>query len=442
MFDPLKTEPSVPKPANLVVAFMPSWRRAEAKAILDKSDGASARLLARLIARENARIRIRAALVVLPASLLLIRAAPIPEYSWYISLLVSVCLTLATSTALTCLPSRLETVALETLSQGGEVQYIGPLLEVLQRQNLNDVLREKIKQALARLLPQCTQKVFDQFTPLQRRSLCGILSYDLRDSNRTLHLAVFRILGQWGDRTCLGILYHQATGEATIPLVQTAAQDSVEQMGRRLSFGSLYRIPEYTDKLLPQLHPNGLTYLDYQLCATCIMALRQMVPQLTLHNYKHVLSEDHRDGLYRLLTERSLYGNYRYGKYELFLEIIAAAGRLRDMRATSFLQIVALTEAPTFGAKQLRTAARDTLRLLEAEGEKEKESRTLLRSAAAPTSQAGELLRPVAPSASATLPLQLLRPANAQEERLPFDQVFPLEAEVNVLIQSRKADSS
>jgi hypothetical protein len=435
MPDPSKTEKPRPKPENLFVALLPSWSRTRAQAIMNKGNGESARLLNRVIARENARIRIRTAIIVLPTSLLLIRAAPISEPPWYVAVLASIGLTLMASYALTCLPSRLETVAMETLSQGEDLLYIGPLLAALQKRNLNEPMRERIKQALARLLPHCTQQVFDLLTPMQRRSLYGILDDEVRPCHLKLHLAVLSLLGQWGDRRCLGVLYRQATEEAANPDVRTAARDSVEQMCRRLNFGALHRMPEYSERLLSQLRAIGMNaFFDYQVCATCIMALRRMVPQLTPDNYKSVLSEDHRDRLYQLLTERSLYGTYRYGKDELFLEIIAAAGRMRDIRAISFLQIIALNEAPTVGAKQLRASARETLRLLEAEVEKEKESRTLLRGALSPAAQATQLLR-AAPTASVTAPDELLRSA-AAEQRSPVDPASRSEAGTDLLLRN------
>jgi hypothetical protein len=435
MPDSSKAEPSVPKPENLFVALLPPWSRSRAQTIMKKSDGERARLLHRVIARENARVRIRTAIIVLPASLLLIHAAPISEPPWYVAVSASLGLTLLACSALTCLPSRLETAALETLSQGEDILYIGPLLAALQKRNLSEPMREKVKQALARLLPHCTQEVFERLTLIQRRSLTGILEDELRPGHLRLHLAVLNLLGQWGERGRLGVLYRYATEEATHPEVRTVARECVEQMCHRLHFGALHRIPEYSEKLLSQLRAIGINaFFDYQVCATCIMALRRMVPQLTADNYKSVLSENHRDLLYQLLIERSLYGNYRYGKNELFLEIIAAAGRLRDTRAIRFLQIIALNEVPTVNAKQMRAAARETIRILEAEVEKERESRTLLRGAASPATQAAHLLRAM-PVVSQTAPDELLRPAVVQNELLPFGQGSRSEAEADVLIR-------
>lgn len=414
MFESLETDQPLPKPENLVIALSPPWKRAAMQTHLDRRDGTTARLLSRLVLKEDARTRLQTAFVVLPTTLILIRLAPISQPSWPVSVLLSACLTLTVASALTCRPSRLEEAALETLVRGESAQYIGPCLEVLQTRNLNAPMRDKILQALGRLLPQCTQEIFDQFTPLQRHSLNELANCDQRDNYVPLHLAMLNILGQWGDTASLGIVYRQATMETTHALLRRAARENVEQISRRLDFGTLKHIPEYVGRLGPQLYPTGI---DYKECGICIMALRRLVPQLTPENVKSVLSESQRDSLYELLVKRSLYGNHRYGKDELFLEIIAAAGRLQDTRAIRALQETARSGAPTNEAKRLRAAAGETCRALQACLEKQKESRVLLRGASPPAHPEEELLRAAPAIADTTAPQELLRVAAPQENR-------------------------
>jgi hypothetical protein len=139
-----------------------------------------------------------------------------------------------------------------------------------------------------------------------------------------------------------------------------------------------------------------------------LYTLLALVPKLTATNYREILSTADRDRLYGLLYP-AIIGSYGFDRIKLYREIVVTLERVGDTRGMNMLHQVAVMAAPTDGAKQLRTAAQEAMRVLRRQIEKEKVSKTLLRASSAPENLPWELLRPAAPTESETEPTELLR---------------------------------
>lgn len=411
-----------------LLTLLPERQRAETESILAQNDARSLQLLTHIIVSEHTNRRTRALLLVGPGALI------------WIALLISVVhemapwplkvaglagtLMLALS-PLTSIPTARERAAVEAIVLNEDKHSIGALLEVVQIFNLPGALHRKSKQILIRLLNSLTPADCALLAPAQHRQLYHLLNYVHRDCDLALRLAAIAALQQIGDVQCLGVLYALAAGEAATPTAQTvrqAAQDCLERIRFRLDFAPVARISEYTEVLIHQLQSEAI---DNQVCATSLLAMRQLLPQLNTANFHRILSERDRDRLYQLLILPAwLFNQPRYGIIELQEEILRTAHRLVDTRALVPVRKVAYVQIPHPAAKQLRTVARETLQLLEIQLEREKESRTLLRGASAPASPSGELLRAAGSPEWRIAPNELLRAS------LPEEEVSPPEIEL------------
>ena len=307
---------------------------------------------------------------------------------------------------------------MENVVFSGGKHSIGALLETLQISHLPPALRKKSKQLLIGLLLSLTTEDADLLTPVQRQQLYRNLNYMQRDSEMELRLATVAALLQVGDQNCLGVLYALASGEATTPTARTvrqAARDCIERLQFRLDFAPVSKIAEYTGTLIHQMQSEAG---DPQISVTCMLALRQLLPRLEPTSYRSILSERDRDRLYQLLLMPSwLFNQNHYGISEVQEEILHTAQRLADTRALASVRKVAFAQIPNPAARHLYTLARKTLTLLEAQVEREKESKTLLRGASDPANPARELLRAAAPGDATTASDELLRASVPYSER-------------------------
>ena len=423
-----------------LLALLPRRMRKEAAVMLERGDARSLQLLTDIISSEHTKRRTRAVVIVVPSAMAvagtLLAAAttgfPLP---WYMGVAGISGFFLLLLSMLTGIPTALEKAAVEAVVLSSDKHSIGALLEGLQIHNLPGALQEKNKQALIRILQSLTPEDADLLTPVQRSQLHRSLSYIQRDNNKELRLATLTALQQVGDWTCLGVIYTLLAGEAATDTAQTvraAARDCIEALRLRLDFGSVTKIPEYTESLIHQMQSEGP---DYQISAVCMLALRRLLPLLHSGNYRDVLSERQRDHLYQLLTLPLMFHQHRHGNSEIQEEILRTAHRLGDTRALPSVRKIAFVQAPNPAARQLRTTALETLRLLEEQVVKEKESKTLLRGASAPASQPHELLRAAAPTESMTAANELLRASVVQQERPAIKIELPNEERKAVLLQ-------
>ena len=425
-----------------LLALLPAKVRGEAACILEKKDEQSLQLLTNIISTEHANRRIRALLVLVPGASMLIGALlsmASGTMPWYMGIAGLSGVVLLPLSLLTASPTALEMAAVETVVLSGDKHSIGALLETLPIFALPAALRQKRKEALIGLLQSLTVEDTALLPPAQLGQLCHNLNYIQRDSEMELRLATLTALQHIGDPQCLGAIYMLAAGEAathTAQMVRAAARSCAEKLGVRLDFGPVTNIPEYTDSLVLQMQSEGP---DYQVSAVCMLALRQLLPKLQASDCHSVLSERQRDRLYQLLTLPLMIHQDRYGINELQEEVLRTAHRLADTRALASVRKIASVQTSSPAAKQLRTTARETLRLLEAQAEKEKESRTLLRGASSPHAGVEELLRAAAPSESLTTSSELLRSSILPQEPAPFKIELPAEESTAALLQ-RSAD--
>jgi len=403
-----------------LLALLPEKEREETAAILAQNDGRSLQLLTDIIVSEHTNRRTRALLLVGPGAIIWIALliSVVQETTpWPLKIAGLAGTLMLALSPLTSIPTAREKAAVEAIVLNEDKHSIGALLEVVQIFNLPGDLYLKSKQLLIRLLKSLTPTDCALLTPAQHRQLHHLLNYIQRDADLALRLAAIAALQQIGDHQCLGVLYALASGEAATSTAQTvrqAAQDCLERIRCRLDFAPAARIPEYTEVLIHQLQSEAI---DNQICATSLLAIRQLLPQLNTTNVHRILSERDRDRLYQLLVLPAWLP--RYGLLELQEEILRTAHRLVDTRALVSVRKVAFVQIPHPAAKQLRMVARETLQLLETQVEREKESRTLLRGASAPTSPSGELLRAAVSPESTTAPSELLRSSLPQEELTP-----------------------
>ncbi len=413
MSNPLETEKPLP-PREKLLALMPPKQRTQAADLLAKNDAGALRLLTNILSREHTARRSRAAALAVPGSMMTAAAfmSLVSEtLPWYMGVAGVGGLILLTLSLLTSIPTPLEKAALEAVTESGEKGSIGLLMEGMQALHLFPALRENVKAALARHLQNLTAEDAVLLPPTYRSQLYASLNYIHRDSDLELRLAILKALTEIGDRHGLGAIYILAAGEAATKTAQTvrlAARQCLEQMQTRIDFGPLGKLPLAVEDLIHQMEGEGI---DHQISAVNMLALRQMLPRLTPAHYRAALSERHRDRLYHLLALPLIYDQHRHGNTELQSEILAVAHRMGDTRALASVRKIAFAEAPTQIARDLRTTARETLRLLETLVEKEKESKTLLRGSSAPEAASNELLRATAPAASETDPSELLRAA-------------------------------
>ncbi|MCW3095591.1 MAG: hypothetical protein JWL77_1209 [Chthonomonadaceae bacterium] len=422
-----------------LLTLVPEKHRAETASVLEKNDAASLQLLTNIISSEHANRRTRALLLITTGALLWIGilVCVVNEMApWYLGIAGFVGTLMPALSPLTSVPTALERAAVETAVLSSEKHSIGALLETLQLFHLPPALRKKSRQTLIHLLRSLTPEDADLLTPTQRSQLYRNLNYIQRDSELELRLATIAALQQTGDQTCLGVLYALASGEAATHTAQTvrqAARDCMERLQFRLDFAPVSKISEYTDILINQMQSEAS---DPQISATCMLALRQLLPQIDTTNYRSLLSERDRDRLYQLLVLPSwLFSQNRYGINEVQEEILRTAHRLADTRALASVRKIASVHIPHPAAKQMRTTARQTLHLLEAQVEREKESKTLLRGASAPADRDQELLRAASPAETATAPTELLRASLPHPERLPVQIVLPTEESKAALLQ-------
>ncbi len=341
MSDTLKPEDPT-RQIETVVALLPPKVRAKAQERLSESNEKRVQLLNRMILKESAKRRVRSKATSLPGSLLLLGclAAALRSNTsvGYIATLSLSFIILCMHYKLVRFPSRLEKAAQELLQMGQEPGTIGPLLADLQARST--VQRTQARESLIELLPEVTPAAFQNLTPTQRDSLYGTLSYAQRNTDVDLRLSVLDALRVAGDNSCLGVVYHLATGEATTETARTireAARECIDCLSVRLDFGTLENLPRYINNVSTQLRAAEPDFHEY---TTALLGLSQMLPQLTPSNYESVLDVNERAHLFSLLplyaATRS--GMYQYRRRNLHLEIVRAAERMGDTRSLYALQ--------------------------------------------------------------------------------------------------------
>lgn len=311
-------------------------------------------------------------------------------------------------------PGRLEQAAFNTLLAQNDKAAIGPLLE--QWAAIDPTQRDPLQQALTRLLLQIEPEDAALLSSTQRQKLYHLLDYITREHRIELRLAVIAALRVIGERGCLKPLYQLASGEAATKgaqAVRAAAQKCLYDLQARLDFGELSDLPAYLKRIYSTEHNTTYPFL---IEADTLYALLSLVPRITSANYRQVLAQEDRERLYRLLKIEMI-ENYTFDRLKLFREIVQMLARVGDTKAVPAIRPVAYMDAPTDGERQLRTAAREALRVLNSLLEKEKVGQSLLRASAAPGVQPDELLRPAGPTVSTTAPQELLRAASTQPEQ-------------------------
>jgi hypothetical protein len=264
-------------------------------------------------------------------------------------------------------------------------------------------------------------------TSAQRNLVHSILddTYYVYTYTLDLSLATVAAMVRIGDRRDLSALYFVASGMAATKkeqAVRTAAQKCLYDLVARLDFGPVERIPDHLKRILSPLETeaNSNQTFRYLSDADSLYALIALLPQLTATNYRQIFPQQtDRDCLYSLLNAATMGSNYGYDRLRLYRKIVSALKRVGDTGAISALRQVAVMEAPTDGAKQLRSAAREALQVLKQQFEKEKVGKTLLRASQAPDTQPDDLLRAAAPAVSETDPQELLRASLSQQEHGP-----------------------
>ena len=330
-----------------------------------------------------------------------------------------------------------EQAAFDYLLQLEDKRSVGLLLELWRSVSANDQYR--IQKAMIVCLPQLDHEDGLKMTALQRERLHGMLHYSYYLQHSDLRLAAIAALERVGGRDSLGSLYQIAAGEAAVKreqAVRAAAQQCLHTLYSRLDFGGPEKIPEYILRLFkaPSSPASPVT-----VHADSLYALIVLLPKLTRENYRQILNPTERDRLCGLLDPATLglYGLYVYDKLKLYREIVRTLERVGDIRAMNMLRHVAVMEAPSDGAKQLRAAAQEALRVLRQQVAKEKVSKTLLRASSAPDAQPDELLRAAAPAESETAPDELLRASGTQWEGRSAQGAFLPAADKDILIQDR-----
>ena len=278
----------------------------------------------------------------------------------------------------------------------------------------------------------------------QRDQIYSILSYVYREYSPELRLAAIAALGRIGARPDLSALYTVASGPAATKAeqgVRTEAQKCLYELVGRLDFGSVESIPYYLKQICTPLNSdlgNSQT-VSYFADADSLYALIALLPQLTATNYRQILPQQvDRDRLYALLNA-AIAGSYGFDRIKLYREIVRALERVGDTKAMNILRQVSAMDAPTDSSRQLRAAASEAVRALRRQLEREKVGKTLLRASIAPDAQPEELLRPSAPSESATDPDELLRASDAQTESGPITTASLAKA-MEALRRQSKAD--
>ncbi len=425
-----------------LLALLPASQREETADVLENNAVRSLQLLTDIIYREHTNRRTCAILMAVPGALMFLGTllsltqTNLPEYVHLAGISGMVLLLLS---PLTRIPTTLEKAAVEAIVLRGDKRSIGALLETLQISHLPPALHQRSRQRMTHLLQNLTEADANLLTSVQRSQLCRNLNYLYRDHDLELRLATLKALQNVGDPYCLGVIYTLAEGDAathTAQMVRQAACDCIEQIGGHLDFGSVTQIPDYTDSLVHQMQSE---IEDHQITATCLLALRHLLPQLQPTHYQSVLSERHRDRLYQLLTLPFIVNQNRYGIHEVQKEILRTAHRLADTRALPSVRKIAFGQIPHPAAKQFRALARETLTLLEAQAEREKESKTLLRGASEPTPLAQELLRAASSAPLATLPGELLRASCPHTERASILTDLPSDESEIALIRPTQA---
>lgn len=408
-----------------LLVLLPSAKRTEAAALLERNDAQSRQMLKAIVQKEQRGRRMRAGLLLTSGiALCLLGFFHIfnPSAPWYMSLAGIGGLVLTLLSPLTRMPTRLEQAALEVVVLNTDKQNIGTLLEAIEVFALPAPLQMQSRQALISMLHSLTPEDAALLSPADRSQLARHLNYAHRDDDLELRLAAMTALQNVSDPTSLGTIFKLAIGEAATHTAQTvrqAARDHMEHLLTRLDFGPLEAIPEHIQHLTRSLKSEEI---DFQVYAFRLLALRRLLPQLTAETYRGVLSEQQRDALYYLLTLSFGHVSYmdpnRVAANTLREVIIQTARRLRDVRALPALRN-AVDRSASQNFTPVRKLLQETLPLLEAQVEKEKESRTLLRGSSSPAPASTELLRAAAPAESNTAPGELLRASTPYEIQAP-----------------------
>ncbi len=393
----------------------------------DQTGEESLSVLARLLTRERARRKQRSSLLLATVLILGIGGCGLVSMYLLTPYPVPTWLGIFTAAPLLFLLSRydpigrLEKTALEYLLQLEDPRTVGSLLEQRPLVSLTD--RKGVDAALIRLLPQMNAEDMALLTPAQHNQFYEILEYSCRDRDIELRLAVIAVLEQIGERRSLGPLYLLAASDAATKDQQTvraAAQQCLHILKARLVFGRVENISAYLSRYhIPADSQLSSTFID----ADNMYALLSLLPQLTPASYQQILTTADKDQLYGFLSAANGV-SYPYEKRQFYLEIICTLERVSDTRSLNTLRALASMDAPTDDAKQVRTAAKEAVRILRLQLEKEKVSQTLLRASAAPDARSEELLRAAAPTESETPSNELLRPATAQEAPLYNEQTL------------------
>lgn len=321
--------------------------------------------------------------------------------------------------------SRREKAAREYLLAGDDRRRLGLLLEQRVSATPGDLAR--INLALIRLLPEITVEEMAQLTDAQRHLLYGTLGYEYRFYDTDLNVAVIEALGRLGDKEALNRLYSLANGQAATKreqAVRAAAQKSLYALHTGLDFGSVEAIPKYLNGLFSYSSATTQS-TPYLTDAYSLYALVALLPRLSAEEYYRIVSPTERERMYGLL-ERAVANNYfGYEKPRLYREFVCTFERAGDTKAIQTLVHVANMDAPSDGEKQLRSAAKQALRTLRQQVEREKVGKTLLRASMAPGVQPEELLRPAGPAASTTAPSELLRAAQVSPEPAQHEPASP-----------------
>lgn len=369
-----------------VLALLRPKMREKARVILTKGGADSVRLLTSVVSRERSRRRLRTKGAILAGSLLVAGSvAAAVAHSEVLKKTVSGTglsgLLLLAFAALTWFPTRLEQTALEALLQSEDPANIGTLMESLHLRSA--AIRAQAKENLVRLLPQMTSEIFDALTPVQRGYLYGTLKQISHNNALDLCSSVLAALGEAGDKRCLSVVYQLASGDAeanNAEVIREAARRCIDLLFTRLDFGAVENLPHHILKICGQMRTEKP---DFQVYAVSLLALRQLLPQLTPDNYKRILSANHRHELYLLLMLHAASGSgvYRYGRRELHLEIIRTAERMGDTHVIDAVYTFACTRMAA-ADETLYAAVNRTLKRLETLAEREEASKSLLRGGA------------------------------------------------------------
>ena len=423
-----------------LLALLPAKERERLTTAVELGSGETLSFLAQILARESVARTSRSTILCIGALLILaflVCGVPLllDLYPWAALFGAFAVIPVLALLALHSFPGRRERAAVDYLLRIEDRRSTGLLLERLRTGSLSD--RQRVHDALKERLPELGSEDLQYLTSLQRQHLHGLPAASHPINDLDLRIAAIRVVERIGGRDSLGALYQIAAGETALKSEQTvraAAQKCLYALQARLDFGGPEKIPEYLRRIgTPPNSPSS----PVTIYADNLYALIAVLPQLTPDNYRSLLSRADRNALCALLYPASL-GNYGYDHLKLYREVVGALGRVGEIQSMNALRQVAVMDAPTDGARQLRAAAKEALSVLRQQLEKEKVSKTLLRASSAPEAQPGEMLRAAAPAESVTAPNELLRATVAQGENAGFHSDSSPQAGAHAVFQGKE----